>query len=148
MLGARLNVDSDYRERRSFHILLFLFAMYFTLFPVACAPIQGYPKDPENTDATLTALQPYFDGTVEKEYLVAKDDGGRTQIRNQIILARMRGYDIEFSDFEHALYGQGNTITIGSDLIGLVLGGLTATTGNATTKAALGAASTGIIMQL
>ena len=86
MLGARLNVDSDYRERRSFHILLFLFAMYFTLFPVACATIQGYPKDPENTDATLTALQPYFDGTVEKEYLVAKDDGGRTQIRRVIRL--------------------------------------------------------------
>jgi hypothetical protein len=111
----------------------------------ACAPIEGFPKDPENTDATLTALQPYFDGTREKDYLATSDDSARTQIRNEIIFRRLRGYDIEFANFQRQLYGQGNEITVGSDLIGLVLGGLTATTGNATTKAALGAASTGII---
>jgi hypothetical protein len=133
-------------RRRVGYLQQIVITVIFCSTPLfACAPIQGYPKDPENTDATLTALQPYFDGTVEQKYIAAQDDNTRTQIRNQIILARMRGYDIEFSNFERTLYGQGNTITVGSDLIGLVLGGLTATTGNATTKAALGAASTGII---
>jgi hypothetical protein len=111
----------------------------------ACVPIEGYPKDPENTDATLTALQPFFDGTAEKEYLAATGDAARTPLRDEIILRRLRGYDIEFSNFQRQLYGQSNTVTLGSDLIGLVLGGLTATTGTATTKAALGAASTGVI---
>jgi hypothetical protein len=116
-----------------------------SLWVVACVPIEGYPKDPENTDATLTALQPFFDGTAEKEYLAAVGDAARTPIRDEIILRRLRGYDIEFGNFQRQLYGQSNTVTLGSDLIGLILGGLTATTGNATTKAALGAASTGII---
>jgi hypothetical protein len=66
-------------------------------------------------------------------------------LRDTIIFARMRAYDIEFADFERRLYGDGNGVTLGSDLIGLVLAGLTATTGNAATKSALGAASAGVI---
>jgi hypothetical protein len=111
-----------------------------------CAPIQGYPSDPENTDVTLQSLKPYFDGTQEKLYIAdAASDSKRTQDRDEIVLARMRAYDIEFSNFEQDLYGQGNTISVGADLIALALGGLTATTGGAATKAALGAASTGVI---
>ena len=110
----------------------------------ACAPIRGYPTDPENTDATLTRLTPYFDGTEEKLYL-GLSDPLRTLKRNEIILARLRGYDIEFADFEKRLYGDANAVTLGSDLVGLILGGLTATTGNAATKSALGAASVGVL---
>lgn len=112
---------------------------------VACAPIQGYPADPENTDATLTALAPYFNGIAETDYLTTTDAILRTAKRTGIVLARMRAYDIEFSDFERRLYGDGNGVTLGSDLVGLVLAGLTATTGNAATKSALGAASAGVI---
>ncbi len=111
---------------------------------VACSPIRGYPSDPENTDATLTRLTPYFDGTEEKVYL-GLSDPLRTLKRNEIVLARLRGYDIEFADFEKRLYGDANAVTLGSDLVGLILGGLTATTGNAATKSALGAASAGVI---
>jgi hypothetical protein len=134
-------------DRRLVRILKNVVALAGVCSPLlfACAPIEGYPRDPENTDATLAALQPYFNGTAEQAYITAKDDSARTQERNQIIFARLRGYDIEFSNFERQLYGQSNAITLGSDLVGLILGGLTATTGNATTKAALGAASTGII---
>jgi hypothetical protein len=109
-----------------------------------CAPLQGYPVDPENTDMTLSRLGDYFDGTQEQIYLKLSEPQ-RTLKRNEIILARMRAYDIEFADFERRLYGEGNAVSVGSDLIGLVLGGLIATTGNSTTKAALGAASAGII---
>jgi hypothetical protein len=34
----------------------------------ACAPLLGYPKDPEDTDATLSALAPYFNGAKDVEY--------------------------------------------------------------------------------
>ena len=68
-----------------------------------------------------------------------------TQKRDEIVLARLRGYDIELSDFERGLFCQGNPISLGGDLLALTLGGLTATTGSAATKAALGAATTGVI---
>lgn len=110
-----------------------------------CAPVTGYPKDPENTDVTLANLQPYFDGTQERLYFAEKNAALRKQKRNEIIFARLHAYDIKFADFEQKLYGDGNAVSLGSDLIGLVLGGLTATTGNAATKSALGAASVGVI---
>src|SRR5665213_165571 len=110
-----------------------------------CAPLLGYPKDPEDTDATLTRLAPYFNGDEEAQYLALAVPTLRAQKRNDIILARIHAYDIEFADFERRLYGDGNETTLGGDLVGLVLAGLTATTGNAATKSALGAASAGVI---
>jgi hypothetical protein len=109
-----------------------------------CAPLLGYPKDPEDTDVTLANLQAYFGVAKDVEY-AHSDPASRVQLRNEIILARLRAYDINFADFEKRLYGDGNGVTLGSDLVGLVLGGLTATIGGAGTKAALGAASTGVI---
>ncbi|HVH81968.1 MAG TPA: hypothetical protein VM782_21390 [Stellaceae bacterium] len=115
----------------------------------ACAPVIGYPNDPENTDATVAILvSKYFaGGTIEQAYFNtdASAATARMQLRNEIVLGRMRAYDIEFGDFEKRLYGDGNGVTLGGDLIALVLSGLTATTGNATTKAALGAATAGVV---
>jgi hypothetical protein len=93
----------------------------------------------------LAALAPYFNGVKEADYLATADLALRTAKRNAIVLARLRGYDIEFYDFEQELYGQGNEITLGADLTALALGGLIATTGKAATKSALGAASAGVI---
>jgi hypothetical protein len=113
---------------------------------IGCSPIRGYPHDPENTDATLDRLKPYFDGTKEDEYFnPANTAEDRARIRNQIVLTRIRGYDIEFAEFERKLYGDANAVSLGSDLIGLILGGFTATTGSAAAKSALGAASIGIL---
>ncbi len=109
-----------------------------------CAPLLGYPKDPEDTDVTLANLQPYFSVAKDVEYAHA-DSTSRAQLRNEIIFARLRAYDINFADFEKRLYGDGNGVSLGSDLVGLVLAGFTATTGGAATKAALGAASAGVI---
>ena len=114
-------------------------------FLVGCAPLRGYPTDPENTNATLISLAPYFNGAEEAEYLATTDANLRTIKRNEIVLGRMRGYDIEFQDFERRLYGDGNTIEVGSDLVGLIIAGLTATTGNAATKSAFGAVSAGVL---
>jgi hypothetical protein len=111
-----------------------------------CASLEGYPKDPENTSRTMTNLQVDFDGTAEQDYYkAAATDEARTPLRNTIIIARLRGYNIEFSRFERELLGYSNSLSIGSDLVALTLGGLTSTVGSAGTKAALGAASNGII---
>jgi hypothetical protein len=111
----------------------------------SCASIQGYPADPEATNKTLVKLAPYFDGTEEAQYAALSDADARTKKRNEIVFARMRGYDIEFSSYERQLYGFSNSVSVGTDLIGLTLGGLTATVGSAATKAALGAASAGVL---
>ncbi len=57
----------------------------------------------------------------------------------------MRAYNIEFDNFEKNLWAEGNIITTGGDLIALVLAGLGATTGSAGTKAALSAATAGVV---
>jgi hypothetical protein len=118
--------------------------IFCMLLAVGCAPIRGYPDDPENTQVTLNRLQPYFDGTMDVEYFRAPESQ-RTPLRDAIVYSRIRAYDIAFSDFERKLYGDANEVTLGSDLIALALAGLTATTGSASTKAALGAATAGVI---
>lgn len=123
-----------------------LMAVVLALALGGCASLEGYPKDPENTSATMTNLKPAFDGTDEAAYYkAASDDGTRTPLRDAIVTSRLRGYDIEFSGFERELLGYSNSLNVGSDLVGLALGGLTSTVGNAGTKAALGAATTGVL---
>lgn len=113
---------------------------------VGCAPLLGYPRDPEDTDATLVSLQQYFNGSKQTDYFNPQNNAAaRARIRNEIILGRLHAYDITFSDFEKRLYGDGNGVTLGGDLTALILTGLTATTGGAATKSALGAASTGVL---
>jgi len=112
----------------------------------ACSPLRGYPSDPEDTTATLTALQPYFGVAKDTEYSnSAIGSPRRQQLRDEIVLNRIRAYDIAFDDFERRLNGDGNSLTVGSDLLLLVLNGLGATTGTAATKSALAAASAGIV---
>ena len=134
-------------QLRTFRRVIAVLALVMAAGVLAsCAPILGYPNDPENTDATLVALAPYFNGMKEKEYFDPRLDPRAPEVkRNEIILARVHAYDIVFADFEKRLYGDGNGVTLGGDLVALVLTGLTATTGNAATKAALGAAATGVI---
>jgi hypothetical protein len=137
---------SDQHSPLRFKTVAALLASACAILLSACASIQGYPVDPENTDATLKNLTPYFDGTEEKKYYaLGTNADAKTQKRNEIVSARMRAYDIEFSNFVRQLNGFSNSVSIGTDLIGLALGGLTATVGGAATKAALGAASVGVL---
>lgn len=123
-----------------------LLACVLAVLLSGCASIRGYPVDPENSAAALKRLLPYFNGTEAAAYdELPVGSKVRTEKRNEIVFARMRAYDIEFSNFERELYGSSNSVSIGTDLAGLALGGLTATVGGASTKAALGAASVGIL---
>lgn len=126
----------------------------------ACTSFSGYPEDPARPDFgtaerggpnSLEQLRAkYFEQDLTSCY--NKGDcsqslglTGRQAIRDDIVLGRMHVYDMEFSLFVRELSGGNNTIALGSDLTALALNGFGATTGDASTKAALAAASGGVI---
>lgn len=69
----------------------------------------------------------------------------RRAFRDQVVINRLRAYDIKFGEFEKRLWGDSNVVSLGGDLAILMLGGLGATAGSAVTKSALAAASAGIV---
>jgi hypothetical protein len=89
----------------------------------------------------LASLSGYFDPSVDAQYTTATGEAGRRQVRDLIVLNRMRAYDLEFDSFERGLYGEANSIEAGGNLIVTALGAVGATSGGAVTKAALNAAS-------
>src|SRR6201996_3277755 len=109
-----------------------------------CAAIRQSP-DYSDDDTTFNILSKYDFEKQEIDYKKTSDISTRTNIRNEIVSRKKRLYDIEFSRFEIELSSVSNGVSLGTDLIGLALGGLTATVGGATTKAALGAASVGVL---
>jgi hypothetical protein len=117
----------------------------------ACAIIEGYPANPDNNTATLTALQDtYFGPKSEDKYNgIQQTDPNyatlRRNARDEVILGRIHAYDIEFSSFQRALTGYDSMISIGTDLTALALNGLGATNGNKAMKTAFAAASGGVI---
>src|SRR5207302_7174571 len=111
----------------------------------ACSTIQGYPVDPENPQIAMHAVSGAFDGTDEKAYYGISDSALRTKLRNDIIAKRIRGYDIAFSSFERQLLTSNNSLSLGTDLAAITLGGLIATVGGEQTKAVLGQISSGVV---
>ena len=66
----------------------------------SCSTFQGYPPDPEDTSVTLDALKAYFDPAKEAAYSSETNADKRQQLRDTIVLSRVRAYDIEFDRFE------------------------------------------------
>src|SRR5262249_40185746 len=101
-----------------------------------------------NTNRDLSALAIYNDSQVIDLYN-AKDDsarGGKTQkeYRNEVVNGRIAAIDIQYNLYQQHLYEEGIGTSILADLAVLGLGGATTVTGGAATKAALGAAITGV----
>lgn len=126
-------------------------SLVFLAFLGGCASFNGYPKDPQDDSGTLkTLLAKYFSPGYDNSYASIKTDAQnydllRQAARNDIINGQIHVYDILFSKLQRAMSEYGNSISIGGDLTALVLNGLGATTGNASVKSALAAASAGII---
>jgi hypothetical protein len=114
-------------------------------FASACSTIQGYPVDPENTQKAMQAVGGAFDGTDETAYYRSSDSAYRAKLRNDIIAKRVRGYDLAFSSFERQLLTSNNSLSLGTDLAAITLGGLIATVGGQQTKAVLGQISSGVV---
>ena len=115
-----------------------------------CAALSGYPKDPQNSSALSQLRDKYFAEGIDDCYRAGDCQKllnltGRQAIRDDVVLNRMRVYDMEFSLFVRDLSSTSNSVSIGTDLTALALNGLGATAGDAATKAALAAASGGVI---
>lgn len=110
-----------------------------------CTVIGGYPADPENSAQVLIQLKAYFDPAKDAAYNADTTPATRQATRDTIVLNRMRAYDIEFASFEKRLWGTGNSVTLGGDLVALALGGLATTVTNAASKTAYAAAATGVV---
>ena len=109
------------------------------------AALQGFPDRSNNPKGDLESLKPYLSPDKVSEYVNATNSADRLQLRNDIVNARIHAIDLKFGQFEEELYQQGIGIGVGTDWIVLALGGATATVGGETTKAALGAISSGVV---
>ena len=109
-----------------------------------CAGIRQFPDDPASNSNAAAGYQQYFDADWITKYETAPTDQ-RLAVRDTIVISRMLAYDATYDAFKKQLLTEGNSISTGGDLIVLALSGLGATTGAAATKAALAAASAGII---
>jgi hypothetical protein len=119
-----------------------------------CASLDGYPNDPQPGTALKELRARYFSSAVDDCYgaiaagqsgTCAGFTGTKEAVRDSIVLNRMHVYDMEFSLFVRELSAGNNSVTLGSDLTAFTLNGLAATTGDAPTKAALAAASAGVL---
>lgn len=124
--------------------LLVLLLALVTL--AACAAVTGYPGQPDSLPTTVTSL----DQTTLKALVAEYNNPGtsadrRMAIRNQIIYSDISQIDQNFNDFKVSINRQQNLLSIGTDFVSLTLAGLGATIGDAGTKAALAAASAGVI---
>jgi len=110
----------------------------------ACSAIRGYPDNSEDNDAAIARLSAAAEAA-RVQYDQAADPQVRTALRNRIVYAKLQIQEILFTDFQSRLWADNNVFSTGGDLVVLILSGLGATTGGAGTKAALSAASAGIV---
>jgi hypothetical protein len=114
-----------------------------------CAAFTGYPSNYQNTAAVISADEPYLNAGVrtigDNPDDTARNGFTRQQYRDAVVFRRLEVIDLNYYDFESKLTGQYNALDVGADLVVLILNGLGATTGAAATKAALAAASAGVV---
>lgn len=118
-------------------------------FLSSCSVFTGYPPNYQNTSSVITADSEYLSANVIKnEYSDADADRGnlnKKNYRDVVVYVRLEVIDINYYTFESKLSTAFNSVNLGSDLAALALNGLGATIGSSATKAALAAASAGVI---
>lgn len=132
------------RHRRKGHPLRALALISVLAVCAACSPLRGFPDNPDDNDQNIKDLQTLAVDAKAK-YYASTDPATLKSLRNRVILSEMQIYELNFTEFQEKLWGDNNLFNASSDLTVLALTGLAATTGNATTKSALAAASAGII---
>lgn len=114
-----------------------------------CASFAGYPQNYQDEADVLRADAPFLNADVRTNGDAASNDrrGGLSQqeYRDAVVYRRIEVIDIYYYKFEAALTGAHNGIDVATDLTELALNGVGAVTGSAATKAALAAASGGVV---
>lgn len=110
-----------------------------------CASLEGYARDPESPALVARARDAFFGENADASYYAAASAADRKRVRDFLIYGKMRVIENDFDDLERTLNGTGNRVSLFGDLAVLGLNGVGAVTGGAETKAALAAASGGIV---
>jgi hypothetical protein len=128
------------------HHCLRLIASFFAAAGLsACESVlEGGPRPPLSKSEAGTELSYLIDLHELKRYNSAIGESKKTS-RNEIIDERMMAIDAQFHEYEASLWKQRVSGNIAVDWTLLALAGATATIGGESAKAAMGAASAGII---
>jgi hypothetical protein len=132
------NTKRIFRLERFISLLISALAASFL---TSCASVQGFPSDPSDSSTVLLSLQKYFTSDIEDQYYDAPNDEVRRRLRDRIVLGQMRGYDIQFANFQREIYGNSNLVSTGGDIVVLATNAVATVTGGEVTKAALAAGS-------
>jgi len=127
---------------RSFYAVLVsrILVIGLSVTVTACASLDGYPKRLGDSEQYVAEVNSFVSPTAILNY-----NGIDPIQRNNIVTARIYAIDVNYHNFVHALTSEQNVGSVGTDWIVLALAGVGATTGSAATKAALAAASGGVI---
>jgi hypothetical protein len=121
------------------------FSLILTLLLSGCASLQGYAREPESPKLLSDQRTMFFGADADTGYYAATTASERKRLRDLLIYGKMKVIENDFDDLERALNGTGNSISLFGDLTVLGLNSIGAVTGTAHTKAALAAASGGIV---
>lgn len=111
----------------------------------SCASLEGYAREPEPPAVINTAREAYYGAYADQAYNAATDPAERKRIRDLLIYGKMGVIEHDFDDLERQLNSTGNSVSLVGDLAVLSLSGIGSVTGGKSTKAALSAASAGIV---
>jgi hypothetical protein len=109
-----------------------------------CSTLRAYPDRSGDVATELKALDEYHKATVLKTYSDYKEDAAKKAYRDEVVTGRIRAIDLHFGEFQQGVFREGVSTNLATDMILLGLGAVTATTGGAALKAALGATSAGV----
>ena len=120
-------------------------ATIFSILSLAGCAFSGFPDPPRATSVVEKDPASLIELKTLQKYQSLTDPSLRKLFRNETIDERILELDHQFYEFENNLWKQGFGIGTATDWVLLAISGVTATTGGASVKAALGAASAGII---
>lgn len=120
-------------------------ASVLCLLATGCAALKGYPETSSDPGAELTVLAKYFQPNYIQGCIDKQDNLERRRCRDEIVNGRIRAIDLHFNAFQKELFKGGVTGNIAVDWAVLALSATGAVAGTAATKAALAAASGGLV---
>jgi|GEM_PF-2586450 len=115
------------------------------LYLSGCTTITGYPDRSADIDSEIKSLAQYFEPNTETNCRNQTDAVLRRSCRDNIVDGRIRAIDINFNLFQKALFREGVLTNVTADWAVVALNAAGTVTGGAGAKAALAAASGGLV---
>jgi hypothetical protein len=108
---------------------------------IGCSSISGIPDRSVDAKVELTTLLPYFAANVISTYEAKSTKALKRAYRNDVVSARVRAIDIQYSEFIQDISAENKRISIGTDTAVLFLGGFGAVSTVTSSQAIISATS-------